>query len=176
MDKLEITYTTASPNIDESANPGETVTDLVVRLACEKAGVIAKSNQNSLIIGADQVACIDEKILGKPGDHETAVRQLKLCSGRQVSFYVGLCVINSATGKIQRELVPYHVHFRKLTDEQIDRYLRKEQPYNCAGSIKSEGLGIALFDRMSGDDPNTLIGLPLIALCRMLENEGVQII
>jgi septum formation protein len=115
-------------------------------------------------------------VLGKPGDHARAVAQLKTLSGRRVTFQTGLCLLNSATGHAEIEVDTFHVVFRVLDEAMIERYLRREQPYHCAGSFKSEGLGIALFDRLQGDDPNALIGLPLIRLTRMLENAGVQVL
>lgn len=174
--KLHLDFTWQSPEIDESARPGETAEQLVVRLAGEKARAIAKHHGNALIIASDQVALLDGQILGKPGDHATAVRQLNAASGKAVRFLTSLALLNSSSGRIQVEVVPFTVHFRHLSPSEIENYLRKEQPYNCAGSFKSEGLGIALFERLEGDDPNTLIGLPLIRLAKMLRNEGVAVI
>ena len=145
-------------------------------MTAKKAKAIADQNDKGLIIGSDQVAVNNEIILGKPGDHATAVKQLQAASGKRITFYTGLALINAATGNIQSKVVPFHVNFRQLSDSQIENYLQKEQPYNCAGSFKSESLGICLFDKLEGDDPNTLIGLPLIQLVRMLENEGLNII
>lgn len=176
LEKLHLEFTTDSPEIDESRNEDESPQQLVARLACEKARAVAERHPNSLIIGSDQVAVNGDEILGKPGNHEKAVAQLKGASGRKVSFLTGLCLYNSATGNEQVVVEPFDVHFRELTDEQIDNYLNAEQPYNCAGSFKSEAMGIALFERLDGDDPNSLIGLPLIRLIRMLENEGVNVI
>lgn len=177
LEKLELAFTTRSPEVDESRLDGETPEQLVYRLSEAKArAVAAECSADALIIGSDQVAVIDDTILGKPGNHEKAVQQLNDASGRAVTFLTGLCLLNSATGMAQTEVIPFTVHFRALTNEQIENYLRKEQPYNCAGSFKSEGLGISLFERLEGDDPNTLIGLPLIRLVRMLENEGVRVI
>ena len=137
---------------------------------------VAARQPDSLIIGSDQVAVIDGEILGKPGNHDKAVAQLKTASGRRVTFLTGLCLYNSATGDSQVEVVPFGVVFRELSEAQIENYLQAEQPYNCAGSFKSEAMGIALFERLEGEDPNTLIGLPLIRLVRMLEAEGVRVI
>lgn len=173
LSRLQIGFNTASPDIEECRNEGETPEQLVTRLAQQKAQAVANNHPDTLIIGSDQVAAIEGHVLGKPGDRERAIRQLLLASGQRVTFYTGLCLLNSATGHIQCCCEPFHVHFRQLTQEQIERYLDIEQPYNCAGSFKSEGLGIALFSRLEGDDPNALVGLPLIRLVAMLEKEGV---
>ncbi len=129
-----------------------------------------------LIIGSDQLAVVNGTVLGKPGNHDNAVKQLQQTSGQTVHFYTGLCLLNSESGKLQSEVVPFDVVFRELSDSEIENYLKAEKPYHCAGSFKSEGLGIALFERLVGDDPNTLIGLPLIRLIRMLKNEQVNVI
>jgi septum formation protein len=176
LQKLRLAFTTDSPDIDESHHEGETPEQLVARLAEEKAMAVAERQPNSLIIGSDQVAVIDGKILGKPGSHDNAIAQLKTASGRRVTFLTGLCLYNSTTGDSQVEVVPFGVVFRELSESQIENYLKAEQPYNCAGSFKSEALGIALFERLEGEDPNTLIGLPLIRLVRMLEAEGIRVI
>ena len=176
LQKLQLAFTTDSPDIDESRYDGETPEQLVARLAEEKAMAVAARQPDSLIIGSDQVAVIDGEILGKPGNHDKAVAQLKTASGRRVTFLTGLCLYNSATGDSQVEVVPFGVVFRELSESQIENYLQAEQPYNCAGSFRSEAMGIALFERLEGEDPNTLIGLPLIRLVRMLEAEGVRVI
>ncbi|WP_455205261.1 Maf family protein [Kaarinaea lacus] len=173
LKKLAIPFITDSPQVDETAYKNEKPEALVMRLAEMKARAVAEQYGNSLIIGSDQVAVLNGKILGKPGNHENAVLQLQQASGQEVTFFTGLCLLNAKNNTAQVLCVPFTVHFRHLSDSQIDRYLHKEQPYNCAGSFKSEGLGITLFEKLQGDDPNTLIGLPLIALVRMLENEGV---
>ncbi len=174
--RLKIPFEAISPDVDETARAGETPEQLVERLAREKAHKIAASHRDALVIGSDQVAVYNGKIVGKPHGHDKAVAQLREASGRAVMLYTGLVLFNVATGKEQCEVIPYRVTFRTLTDELIESYLRKEQPYSCAGSVKSEGLGIALLEKFEGDDPNTLIGLPLIRLVRMLENEGIKII
>ncbi len=176
LEKLHLDFVTDSPDIDESRRKGETPEQLVARLASEKARAVAERHPDSLIIGSDQVAVNGEEILGKPGNHENAMQQLRNASGKRITFYTGLCLYNSKTGNEQTIVEPFHVHFRHLTDEQIDNYLKTEHPYNCAGSFKSEALGIALFEKLEGDDPNSLIGLPLIRLIQMLEKEGVNII
>lgn len=176
LTKLGLPFVTAAPEVDESARPGEAPEALVRRLAEAKARAVAEVHRNALVIGSDQVAVIDGQILGKPGDHPRAVAQLLAASGKAVTFCTGLCLHNGATGRSQVEMVPFRVHFRLLTPEQIDDYLRRERPYNCAGSFKSEGLGIALFSRLEGDDPNALIGLPLIRLIDMLAEEGIAVL
>lgn len=176
LEKLDIPFSTQSPEIDETPVENETPEQLVERLSIAKAKAIADKLDKGLVIGSDQVAVIDGQILGKPGNHENAIKQLQFASGKTVTFLTGLCLYNAASRKHQVEVVPFNVVFRKLTEQQIDNYLKKEQPYNCAGSFKSEALGISLFDKLEGDDPNTLIGLPLIRLVRMLEREGIAII
>lgn len=174
LDKLGLPYRTKHPEIDETPLPTESPNELVARLALEKARAVAPGFRDALIIGCDQVAVLDGQIIGKPGTHERARQQLKSASGRTLSFLTSLCLLNTASGKHQLSVVPYHVHFRPLSDELIEGYLQHEQPYNCAGSFKSEAGGIVLFERLEGDDPNALIGLPLIELVRMLEREGVK--
>lgn len=176
LSRLKLPFEVCSPEVDETPQPGETPEQTACRLAIAKAKTPAKNFPDALIIGSDQVATLDDRQLGKPHTHENAVKQLTMMSGRSVVFHTALCLYNSRTGNTQAREVPFTVHFRKLTDAQIERYLVKEQPYNCAGSAKSEGLGIALIEKMSGDDPNALIGLPLIALIEMLENEGMSVI
>lgn len=174
LEKLGMPFSCQSPDIDETEQTGERPNELVERLAIAKAKKIAEHNQNALIIGSDQVAVLDDKIIGKPADHPAAVEQLLKASGREVHLYSGLCLYNSATGRFQHCVEPYSVVFRTLTLEQIEQYLRKDQPYQCAGSLKSETLGIALLSKLQGDDPNALIGLPLIRLVDMLLNEGID--
>lgn len=176
LDKLQLEYSCISPDIDESAKETETPQELVARLAEAKARKVASTESNSLIIGSDQVAVLGNEILGKPHTHENAVKQLRKLSGHTVTFLTGLSLINSETGQAQTEVVPFKVVFRQLTDEMIENYLRAEEPYNCAGSFKSEALGIVLFEKLEGEDPNTLIGLPLIRLVRMLEQEGLKVL
>ena len=172
LERLMVPFETANPDIDESAKAGETPIELVERLAIEKAQAVAPLYPNSLIIGSDQVALHGDEVVGKPHTHKRAVQQLRSASGKQISLYTGLALINSETGNVQSEVIPFTVHFKTLSEQVIESYLRKEEPYNCAGSVKSEGLGIALFERFDGDDPNALIGLPLIRLVAMLENEN----
>jgi len=176
LDKLGLTFATASPEIDETPQPGESAADLVARLAEAKARAVAAEHPDTLIIGSDQVAVLGEEILGKPGQHDRAVAQLQAASGQAVTFLTGLCLFNSGTSQARTVIEPFKVVFRELSDAQIENYLRREQPYNCAGSFKSEGLGIALFRRLEGDDPNALVGLPLIRLIEMLEREGLDVL
>lgn len=176
LSRLKLPFDVIVPDIDETAQSGETPQALVERLAVAKARAIIARAPNALIIGSDQVAVYDGAIVGKPHTHANAVRQLRSAAGKTVMLYTGLALVNAASGRVQSEVVPFGVTFRPLTDTQIEVYLRKEQPYNCAGSVRSEGLGIALLERFEGDDPNALIGLPLIRLVRMLENEGAQVL
>ena len=176
LSRLGVEFSSVSPDIDESARADETPDALVCRLAEDKARAVALAHPSALIIGSDQVATLEGRVLGKPGTHDRAVEQLSLASGKRVTFHTGLCLLNSDTDRLQVCSVPYHVEFRDLTPEEIERYLQKEQPYNCAGSFKSEGLGICLFERMEGDDPASLIGLPLIQLVSMLRREGLDVL
>ena len=176
LEKLGLPFDCHAPEVDEAPQPHETPAQLVERLSIAKAQAVAAHLQQGLVIGSDQVAVIDDEILGKPGNHENAVAQLERASGKTVTFLTGLALVNAESGAIQAEVMPFKVVFRQLTQPQIVNYLNAEQPYNCAGSFKSEGLGIALFERLEGDDPNTLIGLPLIRLIRMLEKEGMTVI
>lgn len=176
LQRLMIPFETISPDIDETPEQGETATALVERLAIEKARAIAATQPGALVIGSDQVAVHDGEIVGKPRDRKEAVAQLRAASGRQITLYTGLALINSDSGKIQSAVVPYTVQFRQVDETQINRYLDKEQPFGCSGSLRADGLGIVLLQRFSGDDPNALIGLPLIALVRMLEREGVDLL
>jgi MAF protein len=172
LEKLGIEFITDNPNADETPHADESPQALVSRLAEAKARSVSGRHPHAMIIGSDQVAVLDGKILGKPINHANAKQQLFAASGRHVTFYTGLCLLNSETRHAQIACVPFHVYFRPLTEDAIERYLQKDQPYNCAGSFKSEGFGITLFDKLEGEDPNTLIGLPLIELVRMLEKEG----
>ncbi len=176
LSRLGLPFRIDSPDIEESHRPGETPQELVERLARAKAEAVGAKYPNALIIGSDQVACNNGAILGKPGDRESAIQQLSEASGQCVTFYTGLCLLNTATANAQVVCEPFHIYFRPLEREQIERYLDAEEPYNCAGSFKSEGLGIALSERLEGDDHNALIGLPLIRLIAMLENEGVRVV
>lgn len=174
LEKLGLDFEWASPEIDETAKPGEQPEQLVRRLAEEKARRLATTHPNYLIIGSDQIASLNNHILGKPHTHAKAAAQLKSFCLREVTFLTGLCLFNARTKHTQTTVESYRVKFRSLTEAQIENYLHREQPYDCAGSFKAEGLGICLFERFDGEDPNTLVGLPLIALTSMLINEGVE--
>ena len=176
LERLHIDFVCDSPDIDETPQENEPVEDMVVRLAIAKAQAISARHPESLIIGSDQSAVLNGEKLSKPGNFENAFKQLTRASGQKITFQTGLCLLNSATGNIQSVCVPYTVVFKTLTPTMIENYLHKEEPYNCAGSFKSEALGIALFERFEGSDPNSLIGLPLIELVNFLDNEGVSIL
>ncbi|EOV3157130.1 nucleoside triphosphate pyrophosphatase [Enterobacter ludwigii] len=171
LEKLGIPFECAAPEVDETPQPGESPRHLVTRLAKEKAQSLAARYPSHLIIGSDQVCVLDGVITGKPHTEANACQQLMQARGNIVTFYTGLELYNSASGHLQTECEPFDVHFRHLSEQEIADYVRRERPLNCAGSFKSEGLGIALFDKLDGRDPNTLVGLPLIALCQMLRRE-----
>ncbi|MFA7350146.1 MAG: Maf family nucleotide pyrophosphatase [Methylotenera sp.] len=173
---LQMQFSCISPEVDETPLNNELPQETALRLAQVKAKKVAVSHTDALIIGCDQVATLDNLQLGKPLYHENATKQLRMMRGREVIFHSALCLYNATTQNMQALVVPYIVKFRNLTDAQIENYLLREQPYHCAGSAKSEGLGIAIIEKMTGDDPNALIGLPLIALVSMLQNEGVAVI
>lgn len=176
LTRLGIAFTTESPEVDETPLLQEAPEQTALRLAEAKARKVGQGHDNALIIGCDQVAVLDGMQLGKPLVHDVAVEQLRMMQGRSVTFHSAMCLYNNLSGNLQSIIVPYEVKFRPLQDAEIERYLLKEQPYHCAGSAKSEGLGIALIEYMRGDDPNALIGLPLIALVDMLKHEGVNVI
>lgn len=176
LQKLKIPFRSISPRVDETPLDGEKPHETALRLAQVKARKIGNEYPHALVIGCDQVATLDGEQLGKPLNHINATKQLQRMRGREVTFHSALCLYNAATANMQAEVVPYIVRFRQLSDEKIENYLIKEQPYQCAGSAKSEGLGIALIERMIGEDPNALIGLPLIKLINMLENENISVL
>ena len=176
LGRLGLPFAVASPETDETPLPGEAPTATALRLSEAKARAVAAAFPDALIIGSDQVAEMGGMIFGKPGTHERAVAQLRQLSGQTVNFFTGLCVLNSRTGIAEVCGVPTLVGFRQLSDSEIENYLRREPAYNCAGSAKSEGLGIALLTKMHGDDPNALVGLPLIALCDLLRKQGMRIL
>jgi len=176
LKKLHIPFTMAKPNIDESALPLESADQLVLRLAQQKAEKVATElDGDYLIIGSDQVACLDNNILGKPGNFENALSQLRLCQGRNVQFLTGLTVYHARTNMHKSLVESFDVNFRQLNTQALSTYLNIEQPYDCAGSFKSEGLGISLFSSLQGRDPNSLIGLPLIALQDLLLQQGYDV-
>lgn len=176
LQRLAINFVCDSADIDETPLHDEAIETMVSRLAIEKARAIADRHPDSLIIGSDQSAVLNGNKLSKPGNFDNAFRQLTQASGQKITFQTGLCLLNSSTGNIQSRCVSYTVVFRTLTASMIENYLHREQPYNCAGSFKSEGLGIALFQRFEGDDPNALIGLPLITLIDFFSNEGFSVL
>ncbi|NQZ54600.1 MAG: septum formation inhibitor Maf [Piscirickettsiaceae bacterium] len=174
--KLGLPFIAVSPDIDESPLINEQAHQLVQRLSEQKAQAIAVQHPDALIIGSDQVAVLEGTILGKPGNHDNAIKQLMAASGKTVQFLTGLTLLNSNTGKIQSLVEPFEVSFKTLSLQQIEYYLQQEQPYQCAGSFKSEGFGISLFAKLNGDDPNSLIGLPLIKLVQLLAAEGIDVL
>jgi MAF protein len=176
LQKLHIEFTFEAPNIDEHPVDNEHPEVLALRLAKEKARALQSKYPHHLIISSDQVANFGNQILGKPGNYQNTVQQLKLQSGQSVKFYTSICVLDSASNQFYTDIDCCTVHFKKLTDQQIINYVTIDQPYNCAGGFKSEGLGIALFNKIEGDDPNALIGLPLIKLIKLLEKLDVQVI
>lgn len=176
LERLHLPFVCQAPHIDETALPDENAERLVRRLAEQKARALAAHFPDHLIVGSDQVAALaDGRLLGKPHDFARACEQLRAASGSSVTFYTGLCLYNSHNQHIQIDCIPFTVHFRELDDARIERYLRIEQPYDCAGSFKSEGLGISLFRSTAGEDATSLVGLPLIRLVDMLLTEGVAI-
>ncbi len=175
LQRLRLPFTWASPDIDEGRNAEEPATDLVRRLARQKAEALANSHSQHLIIGSDQVAVLGEQILGKPHTFERACEQLLAASGQQVTFLTGLALLNSNTGQCQVDCIPFTVTLRELDRERVERYVQAERPLDCAGSFKAEGLGVTLFQSTHGCDATSLIGLPLIRLVDMLHAEGVQL-
>ena len=173
--RLRLPFEVAVPDVDETPLAQEMPQATALRLAQLKARAVAAQFPDALIIGSDQVALLGEQQIGKPHTHENAKKQLQAASGRSMVFHTALCLYNSSTGNMQARVVPITIQFRQLTDAVIERYLHAEQPYNCAGSAKSEGLGVALIERFEGEDPNALVGLPLIALVDMLQQEGVAV-
>jgi septum formation protein len=176
LTRLNIPFRTVSPDIDESVHAGEGAIDYVKRLAQQKAAHIAQQFPEAIVIGSDQCSYLDGNILGKPGSHENALQQLQNARGREVVFYTGVSVQHAVANFELVDCIEFRVGFRELSDEQLENYLHHEQPYNCAGSFKSEGYGISLFSYMSGEDPTALVGLPLIRLVDMLEQAGLKIV
>ena len=176
LQRLGIAFTTVSPDVNETPLPGERPEATALRLAVSKAQAVSTVNPGGLIIGSDQVADLDGAALGKPGNHDKAVRQLRALSGRRVVFHTALCLLDAASGHHQLQNVPTAIQFRQLSDAQIERYLQIEQPYDCAGSAKIESLGIALVEKIDSDDPTAIIGLPLMRLVTMLNREGVNLV
>ncbi len=176
LERLGVVFQTVAPNVDEERAVGEGPQALVQRLSEAKARSVMAKFPGSLIIGSDQVASLGGEFLGKPGSHAAAVAQLRRSSGQKVDFFTGLCLLDAHTQRMQTAVVPFRVVFRSLTESRIERYLRREKPYDCAGSFKSEGLGIILFEKMQGDDPSALMGLPLMTLVSMFERIGLDVV
>lgn len=174
LERLRLPFSVCKPGVDEARLPHESAEQMVCRLAQAKAVAVASEHPAAWVIGSDQCAVLDGLILGKPGTHARAVEQLRAASGTPVTFHTGLCLMQHASGFERVVNIPFSVHFRELTTFEIEHYLQREQPYDCAGSFKSEGLGITLFKTMQGEDPSSLIGLPLIALCAMLREAGLD--
>ncbi|MGZ5181118.1 MAG: Maf family nucleotide pyrophosphatase [Ramlibacter sp.] len=175
LGRLRLPFEVVSPAVDETPRPGEAPADLARRLALAKAHAVAARQPDAVVIGSDQVADLGGEPLGKPGDHARATEQLRRMRGRSVVFQTAVAVVCHATGFEQLDLAPVRVAFRDLTDAEIEAYLRAEQPYDCAGSARSEGLGIALLDAIESDDPTALVGLPLIRTCRLLRAAGLLV-
>jgi septum formation protein len=176
LERLALAFVVAAPQVDERPLAGEAPADTALRLAALKAQSVRSAHRDALIIGSDQVATSAGRVLGKPGDHASAARQLRSLSAKSADFHTAVVLLDAATGRVQTEVVPCRVHFRPLDDARIENYLRREQPFDCAGSAKAEGLGIALIARIETDDPTSLIGLPLIALSAMLERAGLPVV
>ena len=176
MNRLQLPFEVQAPEVDETPRPGEAPRALAARLALEKAHAVAARFPEAVVIGSDQVADLAGEALGKPGDHDRATAQLRKMRGQTLIFQTAVAVVCRATGFAQSDLAPVRVVFRDLSDDAIERYLRAEQPYDCAGSAKSEGLGIALLDAIDSDDPTALVGLPLIRTCRMLHAAGIDLL
>ncbi len=173
--RLGMPFEVHAPQVDETALPGEPPAALALRLARAKAEAAAAQFPAHLIIGSDQVAVVGARVLGKPGDRARAAEQLALSSGQVMVFQTAVCLFSSITGQVATRLVPFDVELRRLSSADIEHYLDREQPFGCAGSLRSEGLGVTLCERMCGDDPTALLGLPLIALCELLRTEGVSL-
>lgn len=176
LERLRLPFDVAAPQVDETPAPGEAPRELALRLALAKARAVAALRPEAVVIGSDQVADLEGQPIGKPGTHERAVEQLRRMSGRSVVFHTAVAVVRPATGFERVDLAPVTVRFRTLDDREIEAYLRAEQPYDCAGSAKSEGLGIALLEAIESDDPTALVGLPLIRTCALLRAAGLPVL
>ena len=176
LERLGMPFEVAAPHVDERPLRGEAPRETALRLSALKAQAVRGAHRDALIVGSDQVALSEGRLLGKPGDHASAVRQLRALSGKAAEFHTAVTVLDAANSQVQSRIVPCLVQFRKLDDARIESYLRREQPYDCAGSAKIEGLGIALVQSVDTEDPTSLIGLPLIALTEMLERAGLPVI
>lgn len=176
LERFLLPFQIFAPAVDETPLPNEKPEDLVIRLAELKARAAQIAYPNAIVIGSDQVAIVNNTILGKPGTHEQAVKQLQRVSGQWVNFLTGLCLLNTKTQQIQIASIPFLIQFRTLTLSQIENYLHREQPYHCAGSFRSEGLGIVLIEKIVAEDPTAIMGLPLIKLRQMFKNQGINVI
>lgn len=176
LERLQLPFHCIAPEVDERPRPGETAADLALRLATTKAAAVSHRFPEALVIGSDQVACLDGQLLGKPGTRQRAREQLRASSGRMVKFFTGVALARQRPAFAAAQTVPFQVHFRTLAGSEIENYLAREAPWDCTGSFKCEGLGIALFERLMGDDPSSLEGLPLIALCHLLRQAGHPVI
>jgi MAF protein len=176
LERLGLPFSAVPPTVDEARLPGEPGPVLAARLAEAKARTVAARYPEAIVIGSDQVAMCEDEVFGKPGDHDTAVRQLERLSGREVVFHTAVCAHHAGSDRTGVRVVPYRVKFRRLERDVIERYLERERPYDCAASAKAEGLGIALIEQMQGEDPTALMGLPLIALVDLLREQGVEVI
>jgi septum formation protein len=176
LERLGVPFEVVAPGVDEAAPPGEPPAATALRLAEAKARAVAARYTDALVIGSDQVAELDGNPVGKPSDHADAVAQLRAASGRTAVFHTGVALVDAASGRCRTRLVDVTSTFRVLSDDDIARYLAREQPYDCAGSVRSEGFGIALFERIASDDPSALIGLPLIAVVSLLREEGFDVL
>jgi septum formation protein len=176
LSRLKVPFDVDLPGVDETPRAGESPRDIAWRLAIEKARAVARKNPDAAVIGSDQVADLDGEALGKPGTHDRAVLQLRKMRGRVVIFQTAVAVVCLDAGFEEVDLAPVRVAFRELSDAEIEAYLQAEKPYDCAGSARSEGLGIALLERIDSDDPSALVGLPLIRTCRMLRGAGVRLL
>ena len=174
LERLRLPFDVEHPGVDEAAQPGETPSTLATRLALAKAQAVAARHPQAVVIGSDQVAELDGQAIGKPHSHERAVAQLRAMSGRKVTFHTAVAVVSAQTGFARVQLAPVTVRFRRLSDTEIEHYLRAEQPYDCAGSAKCETLGIALLEAIESDDPTALVGLPLIRTCALLREAGID--
>jgi len=175
LERFGLPFITDSPDIDETPLANESPEDYVLRLSLQKAQAVAVNHPNALVIGSDQCSILNGEIRGKPENHVNATKQLKESSGQRVSFLTGLCLFDTSDNSYQLDLIPFHVDFRELSNTEIESYLKAEEPYFCAGSFKSEGLGVTLFKRLEGDDPSALIGLPLIRLSEMLRQKAINL-
>ena len=176
LERLSIPFLVVDPDIDESPREGETPDALVRRLSEQKARAVGARVGTGLVIGSDQIALLDDTVLGKPGDHASNVAQLAMASGRWLEFRTGVAVLDTANGRLQSDVIPFAVRFKSLTASDVEAYVSRERAYDCAGGFRAERLGCALFERMRGDDPTALQGLPMIRLCEMLRVAGLDVL